>query len=150
MNENATETTPGRTWYDAYIAAHPYLGGDGMCLPYDDLADEHSAAVEAGAQAVLKGGYPNVTQQLAERDQLERERDQLAEGGRALGRVVELQLSTLMAAWIDAERGDLDAAKETIAQWIENVPELEEWNGTETGAEWLKRTEEAESPATPE
>jgi hypothetical protein len=70
-----TATSPGRTYYDAYIAAHPYLNGDyiqtdePMYVPYDELADENSAAMEAGAQAVLKAGYPNTAKKLAERDQ---------------------------------------------------------------------------------
>lgn len=73
------------------------------------------------------------------------DRDKLSSGGRALGLAVSMLSSTLMAAWIDAERGDPDAAKEIIAQVIENVPELEPWNGTETGTEWLERTRSEET-----
>lgn len=66
-----------------------------------------------------------------------------------LGQTVEHMGRVIMAAHIEACLGNLDQAGEFLCQWVENVPELE-WNGTETGAEWLERTESDGSATAPE
>jgi hypothetical protein len=88
---------------------------------------------------------------------LAKERDRLARGAATLGDVVSRLGRLMYAAWIDAERGDHEAARETVTQAIEDVHELHTWDGTETGAEWLERTagagdgaEAAAIPAPPE
>jgi hypothetical protein len=69
---------------------------------------------------------------------------QNADMARTLGRIVSEMSAGLYAAWINLQRGDSGAA----LKWIEEMPADARdrdpettWNGTETGAEWLARTQ---------
>jgi hypothetical protein len=66
-------------------------------------------------------------------------------GAQTLGMVVERLSRDLYAMWIDVSRGDLEAVRERVLNAIpdcdDNEPQ-DQWNGTETGSEWLRRTRE--------
>jgi hypothetical protein len=58
---------------------------------------------------------------------------------RVLGGLCNMYVRGLYAAWIDAQRGDLKAVIENLAEGLDGF-EGPEWNGTETGTEWHDRT----------
>lgn len=103
-----------------------------------NASDPGLAAVEANEEL-----GEALTASRAENEALAAERDRLQQASRTLGTAVTRHGRTLMAAWIDLARGDPAAAQEILAQETENVLELHTWNGTETGSEWLRRTEAA-------
>lgn len=62
------------------------------------------------------------------------DRDRLAAENERLSR-------TLMAAWIATEHGDTEGAGKILSPELDKAHQLAQWNGSETGAEWLERTE---------
>lgn len=129
---------------------------------YDEKAETDAGwevAADAGIEASgLRAQLDEARRELAEVrelahnlgdvrkiDALTAEREKLSGACQLLARVVSDQGRALYAAWIDAERGDHDAAKETVTQQIEQVLELHTWNGTETGTQWLERTDGEEN-----
>jgi len=108
------EKTPGRAFYDAAseVAADFTDCTDlDLVSGWDALDDEHQAALEAGAQRVLKDGYPNTTRQLADRDQLERDRvaDLTASANAAASILDEIHQARRENERLAADIGDLAA-----------------------------------------
>jgi hypothetical protein len=71
------------------------------------------------------------------------ELDKVQRGAATLGMVVVRQARDLYAMHIDVSRGDLEAVKQRVLNAIPDVDDnepAEQWNGTETGSEWLERT----------
>jgi len=75
---------------------------------------------------------------LEERDRLAAENERLAEGGRILGRTLNIYVRSMYALWIDAQRGDLTAAN-SIFEALDGF-DGPDWDGKETGFGWLERT----------
>jgi hypothetical protein len=198
------EKTPGRAAYEAMSqAAADFEDCTDLDIMsgWDALSSEHQAAIEAGAQRVLSGGYPHVAQQFADRDHLEhelaaatrqaqdlsalvdeleaklavvtRERndalraqvngvccdrggrireletkladlDQSAELARRLERVAESHARVMYAAFIDVRHGDPNDVDEMLAEQLDGFEPGDDWNGTETGIQWLERTRAAQ------
>ena len=79
---------------------------------------------------------PDLAAAIAELDKVQR-------GAATLGMVVVRQARDLYAMHIDVSRGDLEAVKQRVLNAIPDVDDnepAEQWNGTETGSEWLERT----------
>lgn len=74
-------------------------------------------------------------------DRLKAERDRLVEGARALERVAGSHERALYAAWIDVRHGDPGDADEILAEQLDGF-DGPQWNGHESGIEWLERTSE--------
>jgi hypothetical protein len=71
------------------------------------------------------------------------ELDKVQRGAATLGMVVVRQARDLYAMHIDVTRGDLEAVRQRVLNAIPDVDDnepAEQWNGTETGSEWLERT----------
>jgi hypothetical protein len=113
--------------------------------PPPDLGDDREAwrdaarVIAAGATSHLKALY----------DDARAENARLAEGGRQLGHVVSGQARSLYAASIDLHRRDVQAAAGIISEMADGY-DGPEWNGTETGTEWLERTRGKDGGAGPE
>jgi hypothetical protein len=76
--------------------------------------------------------------------------DRKTKYARALEGVTAAWAHSMYAAHIDCVRGDVKPAISFLAEALDGF-EGPEWNGTETGAEWLERTAApAENPAIPE
>lgn len=112
------------------------------------ISDEHSQRLEArlGSRPTDVDGYEDdliLTAVAYERDRLEERADRLQGACVTLGRTVEHQARMIYAAGIDVALSDFRAA----AQWVLNAtPDVDDndpddqWNGTETGAQWFERT----------
>lgn len=124
----------------------------------DDLREQ--LAEQSRQRAELAGKLDAVTEERNElRDMLQRQANERADSiaelaaelertrqaCQTLGMVVTRHGRTMQAAWIDLVRGDPAAAQETLGVETEGIPELQTWNGTETGTEWLRRTETEDS-----
>ena len=88
------------------------------------------------------GEHARLLTALAE---VEAERDRLRSGGRELGRIVTRQVRSMRAARIEM----LQSGPEKAMRWIlsslpdvDDNPEAEQWDGKESAAEWLDRTDE--------
>jgi hypothetical protein len=65
-----------------------------------------------------------------------------------LARVASEQQRTLYAAWVDANRDDAKALRETIVTSQEDLADYDgarKWDGTETGGQWYSRTWDPET-----
>lgn len=148
-----------KAWDDWWAGA----SGRGRGKPgYDEKAETDAGwevSADAGIEASgLRAQLDEARRELAEVrelahnvhdvrriDALTAEREKLSGACQLLARVVSDQGRAMYAAWIDAERGDHKAAKETITRQVEQVLELHTWNGTETGAQWRERTDGEEN-----
>lgn len=124
-------------WHDAWTTAVLVALARAGCTARAEWEELRYRVQAAAELKVLRGRYAALSEAAGA---MTAENAKLARGGRTLGDVVTLQSRTLMAAWIDAERGDHGAAREHLAQATEDVLELHTWDGKETGAEWLERT----------
>jgi hypothetical protein len=95
-------------------------------------------------RAVIEHAAPLIA--AAERDRCRREHDDaLAELAKArdktgtLAGLCNMYIRGLHAAWIDAQRGDVKAVIECLAEGLDGF-EGPPWDGTETGTEWHDRT----------
>lgn len=139
-----TGKSPAQAAYEANVAlGEPSPAWDVLtvdtCEHWKTVAD---AAIDAAANGPLDDLLATAN---AENERLAAELEQVRQAAQTLGMVVTRHGRTMQAAWIDLVRGDPAAAQETLGVETEGVPELHTWNGTETGAEWLRRTE-AEEP----
>ena len=123
----------------AAIAAQEPQGGD---CPVDDVLGHRTCTLKRGhdeyhdfAGRVAAGETADVRAELAK----------VQRGAQTLGMVVTRQARDLYAMHIDVSRGDLEAVAQRVLAAIpdcdDNEP-AEQWNGTETGSEWLERTRE--------
>lgn len=67
--------------------------------------------------------------------------ERLRSSARTLATVTASLSRALKAAWIELVQGHSDAAREWIANAIEDCWDGDEWDGTESAQQWLDRTE---------
>lgn len=72
--------------------------------------------------------------------ELAAERDKLAEAGAALERLVERKARALYAARIEVVHGTADDASTILTEALDGY-DGPQWDGTESGIEWLERTQ---------
>jgi hypothetical protein len=104
---------------------------DGMWDATSDASDETAANMAVIAHEALEAAPPGA-EVAAEMD---KGRDMIG----VLTGLCNMYVRGLYAAWIDAQRGDLKAVIECLAEGLDGF-EGPEWNGTETGTEWHDRT----------
>jgi predicted nucleic acid-binding Zn-ribbon protein len=76
------------------------------------------------------------------------ERDKLRDSTRTFGSLAAMFIRGMYAAWIDAQRGDLAAVKGNLSEGCDGF-EGTPWDGTETGQQWLERTQGESGDGTP-
>jgi hypothetical protein len=136
--------------------ARPYPGSTIVLAVREGLSDESVASAVAALTAATEGEgvtvvtvrgvealrtwepQPDLAAAIAELDKVQR-------GAATLGMVVVRQARDLYAMHIDVSRGDLEAVAQRVLNAVPDVDDNEpagQWNGTETGTEWLERTRE--------
>lgn len=101
------------------------------------IRPHHAASITPKPPAVLQEAEKIACTLRA----LTEERDKLAEGGLALIKVTSSQERSMHAALIDVVHGDSEDASTILTEALDGY-DGPDWNGTETGAEWLERTRE--------
>ena len=77
---------------------------------------------------------------LIERDEARAELAKLTEATRLLGMAASSQARCLYAVWIDLMRDQPGLAMHTVSEALDGFDDAPEWDGIETGVQWLERT----------
>lgn len=143
MHEAWARTREAQGWRfgprkDSRAKTHPWL------VPYGNLPESQRVKDRVFAAVVLAmsghGAAPGAADARAELARVRR-------AAQTLGMVVTYQARNLYAMWVDVSRDDLAAVRERVLNALPDADGNEpggQWNGTETGDEWLKRTGEGE------
>ena len=145
-----SEITPAQAAYEAKLAAEGARHGITLTSAWDSDGFAGRDDWAAAAKAAVKAAPVDLTD-LAEWVELLRERDEaraeLAKAGeliRSLERAAGHKLRELYAAYIEVMHGACNDDAATIL--VEALDDYDgpQWNGTESGIEWLERTEAPE------
>jgi hypothetical protein len=136
--QGPTETSPDLPAIAAYTA-HYDLPAEVAASEWRFVTEAERVKFRALADAVIMvAGLPHAG--------LAAELAKVQRGAQTLGMVVTRQARDLYAMHIDVSRGDLEAVAQRVLNSIPDVddnPPAEQWNGTETGSQWLDRTRDA-------
>jgi len=120
------------------LAAIPYEFRPPWASEYED-----DGGAVPGHPAAAWDGLPGEREQLVARlNEATAENEKLAEEGRRLEKVVRSHARVMYAALVDVVHGDPGDASAMLTEQLDGY-DGPQWNGTETGAEYLERAREA-------